>query len=53
MQTGMGWVAGARPRVATAEAGALGILASATMDFRQLHNAIARREARDDATRSA
>jgi NAD(P)H-dependent flavin oxidoreductase YrpB (nitropropane dioxygenase family) len=41
VQTGMGWVAGPRLVSATAEAGALGILASATMDFRQLQNAIA------------
>jgi NAD(P)H-dependent flavin oxidoreductase YrpB (nitropropane dioxygenase family) len=40
VQTGMGWVAGPRLVSATAEAGALGILASATMDFRQLQNAI-------------
>jgi NAD(P)H-dependent flavin oxidoreductase YrpB (nitropropane dioxygenase family) len=40
VQTGMGWVAGARLVSATAEAGALGILASATMDFRQLQHAI-------------
>src|SRR5262249_16762443 len=41
VQTGMGWVAGPGLVSATAEAGALGILASATMDFRQLHHAIA------------
>ena len=40
VQTGMGWVAGPRLVSATAEAGALGILASATMDFRQLQGAI-------------
>jgi NAD(P)H-dependent flavin oxidoreductase YrpB (nitropropane dioxygenase family) len=40
VQTGMGWVAGPRLVSATAEAGALGILASATMDFRQLQHAI-------------
>ena len=50
VQTGMGWVAGPRLVSATAEAGGLGILASATMDFRQLQNAIARGE---DAHRSA
>ena len=31
MQTGMGWVAGARLTAATSAAGGLGILASATM----------------------
>lgn len=41
VQTGMGWVAGAGLVSATAEAGALGILASATMDFRQLRDAVA------------
>ena len=43
VQTGMGWVAGPRLVSATAEAGGLGILASATMDFRQLQNALAGR----------
>lgn len=41
VQTGMGWVAGVGLVAATAEAGALGILASATMDFAQLRDAIA------------
>ncbi|HXY92405.1 MAG TPA: nitronate monooxygenase [Acidimicrobiia bacterium] len=41
VQTGMGWVAGPRLVSATANAGALGILASATMDFHQLEQAIA------------
>ncbi len=41
VQTGMGWVAGARLVSATAEAGALGILASATMDLDELRTAIA------------
>lgn len=36
VQTGMGWVAGARLVSATAEAGALGILASATMTLGEL-----------------
>jgi len=40
VQTGMGWVAGAGLVSATAEAGALGILASATMDLAQLRDAI-------------
>ncbi|WP_104103504.1 nitronate monooxygenase family protein [Arthrobacter sp. 08Y14] len=40
VQTGMGWVAGPRLVTATAEAGALGILASATMTLDQLEHAI-------------
>ncbi|MET9000811.1 nitronate monooxygenase [Amycolatopsis sp. Hca4] len=40
VQTGMGWVAGPRLVSATAEAGALGILASATMTFGELEAAI-------------
>jgi NAD(P)H-dependent flavin oxidoreductase YrpB (nitropropane dioxygenase family) len=40
VQTGMGWVAGARLTSATSNAGGLGILASATMDFAQLRAAI-------------
>ncbi len=40
VQTGMGWVAGARLVSATANAGALGILASATMTYNQLARAI-------------
>jgi len=46
VQTGMGWVAGASLVSATANAGALGILASATMDFRQLQHAISEVKAR-------
>jgi NAD(P)H-dependent flavin oxidoreductase YrpB (nitropropane dioxygenase family) len=41
VQTGMGWVAGPRLVSATAEAGGLGILASATMTLDQLDQAIA------------
>jgi NAD(P)H-dependent flavin oxidoreductase YrpB (nitropropane dioxygenase family) len=41
IQTGMGWVAGAGLTSATSEAGGLGILASATMDFAQLRRAVA------------
>jgi len=41
VQTGMGWVAGPGLVSATAEAGALGILASATMDLDELRQAIA------------
>ncbi|WP_310181277.1 MULTISPECIES: NAD(P)H-dependent flavin oxidoreductase [Nocardiaceae] len=40
VQTGMGWVAGPRLVSATAEAGALGILASATMSLEELERAI-------------
>jgi NAD(P)H-dependent flavin oxidoreductase YrpB (nitropropane dioxygenase family) len=40
VQTGMGWVAGPRLVSATANAGALGILASATMTLDQLRTAV-------------
>ncbi len=40
VQTGMGWVSGARLTAATANAGALGILASATMTYAELAHAI-------------
>ncbi|WP_253854830.1 NAD(P)H-dependent flavin oxidoreductase [Prauserella alba] len=40
VQTGMGWVAGSRLVAATAEAGGLGILASATMSYDELTAAI-------------
>ena len=40
VQTGMGWVAGPRLVSATAEAGGLGILASATMTYPELEAAI-------------
>ncbi|NMN97009.1 (3aS,4S,5R,7aS)-5-hydroxy-7a-methyl-1-oxo-octahydro-1H-indene-4-carboxyl-CoA dehydrogenase [Antrihabitans stalactiti] len=42
VQTGMGWVAGPRLVAATAEAGGLGILASATMTYAELETAIAK-----------
>lgn len=48
VQTGMGWVAGPRLVAATANAGAFGILASATMDFAQLTGAIAEVKQRTD-----
>jgi NAD(P)H-dependent flavin oxidoreductase YrpB (nitropropane dioxygenase family) len=48
VQTGMGWVAGARLVSATADAGALGILASATMTYDQLARAIDEVKARTD-----
>jgi NAD(P)H-dependent flavin oxidoreductase YrpB (nitropropane dioxygenase family) len=40
IQTGMGWVAGARLTAATSAAGGLGILASATMTLDQLKKAV-------------
>lgn len=40
VQTGMGWVSGPRLVSATAKAGGLGILASATMTFAELEQAI-------------
>ncbi|MDT4916716.1 MAG: hypothetical protein QOI15_128 [Pseudonocardiales bacterium] len=46
VQTGMGWVAGPRLVTATAEAGGLGILASATMTFDELVAAIDEVQAR-------
>jgi len=48
VQTGMGWVAGPRLVSATAEAGALGILASATMTYDQLAAAIREVKERTD-----
>ncbi len=42
VQTGMGWVAGARLVSATSNAGGLGILASATMTIDELASAIAK-----------
>ena len=46
VQTGMGWVAGPRLVSATANAGGLGILASATMSIEELRSAIAEVRAR-------
>ncbi|HKB29004.1 MAG TPA: nitronate monooxygenase [Candidatus Limnocylindrales bacterium] len=48
VQTGMGWVAGPRLVTATAEAGGLGILASATMSYAELANAIREVKERTD-----
>ena len=48
VQTGMGWVAGPRLVAATAEAGGLGILASATMTFPELVLAIGEVRERTD-----
>ncbi|MEU8684082.1 nitronate monooxygenase [Streptomyces sp. NPDC048611] len=49
VQTGMGWVAGPRLVSAAAEAGALGILASATMTVEQLRAAVREVTSRTDA----
>ena len=48
VQTGMGWVAGARLVSATANAGGLGILASATMTIDELATAITKVKASTD-----
>ena len=49
VQTGMGWVAGPRLVAATASAGALGILASATMSLDELRNAVEEVQSRTEA----
>ncbi|MEU7065920.1 nitronate monooxygenase [Streptomyces sp. NPDC046161] len=49
VQTGMGWVAGPRLVSAAANAGALGILASATMTLEQLRAAVREVKSRTDA----
>ncbi|MEU3937353.1 nitronate monooxygenase [Streptomyces sp. NPDC029044] len=49
VQTGMGWVAGPRLVSAAANAGALGILASATMTPQQLRSAVREVRSRTDA----
>jgi NAD(P)H-dependent flavin oxidoreductase YrpB (nitropropane dioxygenase family) len=49
VQTGMGWVAGPRLVAATANAGGLGILASATMSIEELSSAIAEVRTRTSA----
>ena len=48
VQTGMGWVAGPRLVSASANAGALGILASATMTYAELEHAIVEVKSRTD-----
>ncbi|WP_433061746.1 NAD(P)H-dependent flavin oxidoreductase [Dactylosporangium sp. CS-033363] len=48
VQTGMGWVSDARLTAATANAGGLGILASATLSYDELVTAIADVRARTD-----
>ncbi|MEC9052174.1 MAG: nitronate monooxygenase, partial [Actinomycetota bacterium] len=49
VQTGMGWVSGARLVSGTANAGGLGILASATMSYEELERAIVEVKGRTDA----
>jgi len=49
VQTGMGWVAGARLTSATSAAGGLGILASATMTYDELKKAVHEVKDRTDA----
>ncbi|WP_328772336.1 NAD(P)H-dependent flavin oxidoreductase [Streptomyces sp. NBC_00286] len=49
VQTGMGWVAGPRLVSASANAGALGILASATMGLEELRRAVREVKSRTDA----
>ncbi len=49
VQTGMGWVAGARLTAATARAGALGILAAGTMTLEELERAVREVKERTDA----
>lgn len=49
VQTGMGWVAGARLAGATSAAGGLGILAAATMTMAELKTAVAEVQARTEA----
>ncbi|MBT2366630.1 nitronate monooxygenase [Streptomyces sp. ISL-10] len=49
VQTGMGWVAGPRLVTATARAGALGVLASATMTTDELRAAVREVRSRTDA----
>jgi NAD(P)H-dependent flavin oxidoreductase YrpB (nitropropane dioxygenase family) len=48
VQTGMGWVSGPRLVTGTAEAGGLGILASATMTYEELERAIVEVKERTD-----
>ena len=48
IQTGMGWVSGAKLTSATSQAGGLGILAAATMTFPELEATIAKVKSRTD-----
>ena len=52
VQTGMGWVSGATLTAATANAGGLGILASATMTFDELDDGEASGESEPAKIRS-
>src|SRR3954469_23616898 len=49
VQTGMGWVSGARLTAATSAAGGLGILAAVTMTDDELRTAVQEVKARTDA----
>ncbi|OYD60848.1 NAD(P)H-dependent flavin oxidoreductase [Rhodococcus sp. OK302] len=49
VQTGMGWVSGSKLVTATARAGGLGIIASATMTYDELKTAIRNTKERTDA----
>ncbi len=49
VQTGMGWVAGARLAAATSAAGGLGVIASATLTYEQLETAVHAVQERTDA----
>src|SRR5262245_58444014 len=48
VQTGMGWVSGARLTAATSAAGGMGILAAATMTHAELERAIGEVKSRTD-----
>src|SRR5205085_8206638 len=50
VQTGMGWVSGARLTAATSAAGGLGILAAVTMTDPQLRDAVREVKERTDAS---
>jgi len=49
VQTGMGWVSGARLTAATSEAGGLGVLAAATMTLEELESQIQEVKSRTSA----
>ena len=53
VQTGMGWVSGARLTAATSTAGGLGILAAVTMTDQQLRDAVREVKERTDAPSGA
>lgn len=50
VQTGMGWVSGARLTAATSAAGGLGILAAATMTFDELEDSVTKVKDRTDGS---